>query len=80
MKSLILMVLATLLVCNSAFAIEKPTSAVAPEGRSVVSAVDDTEAPRGEKTGLDLSNIPPQLRWLVMYAWMLTHQSLSFKG
>ena len=53
---------------------------MAPETRVVSTEQADTESSAGRPLGLDLSNIPPQLRWLVMYAWMLTHQSLSFKS
>ena len=77
MKSLILIALATLLVCNSAFAFDKPTSGVAPETRSASTEQADTEASAGRPLGIDLSNVPKQLRWLVLYAWMVTHQSLS---
>lgn len=74
MKTLLLTATVLLLLCNSAFAIDQPISAQAPEDGREVSTSNADDGVRS--TGLDLSNIPQSLRWLVIFAHMLTNKTV----
>ena len=80
MKSLTLILLATVLMANAAFAqdaksIPASSDALFFEERPVEMKASASVRP----TGLDLSNIPEHLRYLVLYAWMLTHKTIAIK-
>ena len=79
MKSLTLILLATILTANAAFAQDSQSIPASMDSRVFEERAESPASSSVRPTGLDLSNIPEHLRYLVLYAWMLTHKTLAVK-
>jgi hypothetical protein len=80
MKSLTLILLAALLMANATFAADAQSIPASKESQAFEEkTVEAPTTSSAVSTGLDLSNIPQHLRYLFLYAWMLTHKTIVIK-